>query len=173
MNIFLIGYRCTGKTTVGRRLAVLTGRRFVDTDDCFTDRHGVTITEFVADYGWEAFRKQESVVLDTVSREDGNVVSTGGGIVLKPENVSLMKDRGLVVWLMASKETILDRMSADPASADFRPGLTDYPLQEEIARTLAERTPLYENAMDLSVDTEGMAVEDICRRVIGAAGGKG
>lgn len=158
---------------MGRRLAVLTGKRFVDTDDFFVDRHGVTISGFVADHGWDEFRKQESLILEAVSRDGDSVVATGGGIILKPENVALMKKRGLVVWLTASQETIHKRMTADPASANLRPGLTDHPLKEEIAGTLAERIPLYEKAMTLSIDTEGVAVDDICRRIITATAGKG
>ena len=163
-NIFLIGYRCTGKTTVGRRLAMLTGRRFVDTDDRFKEQFG-TIAGFVADHGWASFRDRESVILDTVSRGEDAVVATGGGIVLRPANVSLMKQRGLVVWLKASRETIWQRMTADPATRDSRPGLTGYPLQEEIDRTLTERWPLYEKAMD--------TVDEICRHVTAAMAGKG
>ena len=171
-NIFLIGYRCTGKTTVGRRLAVLTGRPFVDTDERFTEQYG-TIADFVGGNGWEVFRDRETAILDTVCRNIASVVATGGGIVLRPANVALMKKRGLVVWLKASRETISHRMAADPASPESRPGLTDFPLQMEIEKTLTERAPLYEKAMDIRIDTEGMTVEEICRRVIAATEGKG
>ena len=171
-NIILIGYRCTGKTTVGSRLALLTGRHFVDTDDRFAERFG-TIADFVAAHGWEAFRDREAGILEAVCRNDDTVVATGGGIVLRPANVALMKARGLVVWLKASLGTISQRMAADPASRDSRPGLTDYPLPVEIEKTLAERAPLYEEAMDIRIDTDGMAVEEICRRVIAATVGKG
>ncbi len=172
-NIFLIGYRCTGKTSVGRRLAVLTGRVFVDTDDRLTVQYGGTIAGFVADHGWEEFRRMESVVLKAVSGEENRVVATGGGIVLAPENVAVIKDRGLVIWLMASPEVIANRMASDPESINSRPGLTAFSRLEEIEKTLAERTPLYRKAMDFSIDTDGMAVEDVCRRVIEITGEKG
>ena len=171
-NIFLVGYRCTGKTTVGTRLAELTGKRFVDADDCFTARHGI-ISEYVAAHGWDEFRRQETAVLETISRDGDQVIATGGGVVLKSENVVVMKERGLVVWLTASEETIALRMVADPVTAVSRPGLTALPLRDEIAKTLAERMPLYRRAMDFCVDTDGLPVEDVCRRIIDRAAGKG
>ncbi|MEW6077254.1 MAG: shikimate kinase [Thermodesulfobacteriota bacterium] len=171
-NIFLIGYRCTGKTSVGMRLAELTGKRFVDADDWFTARHGI-ISEYVAAYGWDEFRRQETAILKTIARGGDQVIATGGGVVLKSENVAVMKARGLVVWLTASEETIARRMAADPVTAVSRPGLTALPLRDEIAKTLAERMPLYRRAMDFCVDTDGLPVEDVCRRIIDEVAGKG
>jgi shikimate kinase len=172
-NIFLIGYRCTGKTSVGRRLAALTERRFVDTDDCLTGEFGDTIAAFVAAHGWKAFRQQEALILARVCGESGLVVATGGGIVLTPENVTIMKNSGLVVWLTAPPATIARRMASDPLSRESRPKLTEMPGGQEIERTLAERLPLYRRAMDFSIDTDDMAVEDICRQIMAAAIGRG
>ena len=147
-NLFLVGYRCCGKTSVGRLLADRFGWRFVDTDALVVERAGSDIAAMIEGEGWAFFRRLETRILKDVCRRSGQVVATGGGIVLAPENTALMRRCGKVVWLQAQPETILRRMATDPASPGQRPALSDDPVAEEVVRTLAERRPLYTAAMD-------------------------
>lgn len=166
MNIFLIGYRCTGKTTVGREIARRTGLRFVDADAWLVTEAGVTIAEIVSKSGWDAFRKIETSVLARIAASDNQVVATGGGVVLDAQNRALMKARGVAVWLCASPETVYNRMIADKHSLEQRPALTDQNLRDEITDTLAARHALYAAAMTLRVDTDGKSIETICDLIL-------
>jgi shikimate kinase len=166
VNIYLIGCRGAGKTAVGRCLSAALGRPFCDMDEELTRRCAGTIRELVGRHGWPAFRREEKALLQEISRQSGWVVSTGGGVVLDAENVSAMRRSGRVVWLRAAAETLRERLQADEGTPDSRPALSAAtPLDEEIQSILSERTPLYRQAMDFSVATDGRAVEDICRVV--------
>jgi shikimate kinase len=164
LNIYLIGYRGAGKTAVGRCLSAALGRPFCDMDEELARRCAGTIREFVGRHGWPAFRGEEKALLQEIARQSGRVVSTGGGVVLDAENVSAMRRSGRVVWLRAAAKTLRERLQADEGTPDNRPALSALiPLDEEIQSTLSERTPLYRQAMDFSVATDGRPVEDICR----------
>lgn len=164
-NVYLIGYRCTGKTSVGRGMAESTGLFFVDTDELFVERSGLDVSEYVLLHGWNSFRRLESEILRDLARKTGRVVATGGGVVLESDNVRLMKETGRVIWLRTSWETIYRRMTSDPVSVAMRPGLTGLPLAEEIKETLASREPLYRAAMDESLETDDLSVDEVCARV--------
>jgi len=140
-NIYLIGPRASGKTTLGRRLAARLSRPFVDLDAIFLERHGETIANLVTREGWEAFRRAETDILAAVAAVPGQVVATGGGAVLLPENRALLA-KGLVLYLQASPERLAERLLAD-CNAGQRPKLTELGLREEIVATLTEREPLY------------------------------
>lgn len=166
MNIYLIGYRATGKSRVGRQLSAMLGLGFVDMDAELTGRMGTSIREFVARSGWPAFRHLEKMLLEEVHRREHLVVATGGGVVLDEGNTRGMRRHGRVVWLTTAPGTIQGRMLADPGSRHSRPPLTDAAeLSAEIERTLAERLPLYRRAADFSVDTDGLTVEEACRAI--------
>lgn len=166
MNLFLIGYRCTGKTTVGRVLADRLGWSFVDTDSRIVDAAGISVARLVERIGWPGFRTQERQVLAAVAAGSRQVVATGGGIVLDTSNIETMKTSGLVVWLTASERTIATRMLADDKTSGNRPALTDRGPFDEIAAVLAERRPLYERAADLTLATDQETIETICDRII-------
>ena len=166
-NLFLIGYRCTGKSSVGRLLAARLGRSFVDTDSLVVSENGMSIREIVDSRGWEAFRRLENMALEQVCTVDRRVVATGGGIVLDGDNVNLMKRSGRIIWLRASPETAKARMVQDLDSEAFRPALTSTDSISEIEETLAKRAPLYKQAMDFLVDTDHCEVDEICDLIIG------
>jgi shikimate kinase len=166
MNIFLIGYRCTGKTTVGRCLAKRLERSFFDTDLELVKEQGMKISEIVSKKGWTDFRDIEKRVVQCVCERDNQVVATGGGTVLDEENVKRMKDRGVLVWLRADIKTIEKRIIEDNATQDFRPALTSKGSIEEIQETLLARNPFYERAMDFFVDTDSMDIEAICDTIL-------
>ena len=160
-NLFLIGYRCTGKSTVGRLLAATLDRSFVDTDSLVVSKSGTSVREIVDNRGWEAFRGLECSALQRVCSADRQVVATGGGIVLHADNIKLMKKSGRIIWLRASPETIKARMVQDPDSAAFRPALSSTDSIFEIEETLAKRAPLYKQATDFWVDTDNVRLDAI------------
>ena len=166
-NLFLIGYRCAGKSSVGRLLAARLGRSFVDTDSLVVSENGMSIREIVDSRGWEVFRRLENMALEQVCTVDRRVVATGGGIVLDGDNVNLMKRSGRIIWLRASPETVKARMVQDLDSEALRPALTSTDSISEIEETLAKRAPLYKQAMDFLVDTDHYEVDEICDLIIG------
>ena len=166
MNIFLIGYRCTGKTSVGRSLAKRLKRLFFDTDLELVKEQGLNISDIVGKRGWAAFREMEKQVIQRTCERDDQVVATGGGAVLDEDNVKRMKDSGVIVWLKADIKTIQKRIIEDSATRDFRPALTSKGSLEEIQETLLGRNPYYEKAMDFFVDTDFMDIDTVCDTVI-------
>ncbi len=166
MNIFLIGYRCTGKTVVGQQLARRLDLSFVDADRELVGRTGTSIDEMVSKKGWGFFRSQEQSVLERLCRAGGIVVATGGGVVLEAENVRVMKNSGVLIWLKAASDTIKKRMTTDSSTGAFRPKLTDKGVVEEIETVLSQRIPLYQSAADLAVDTDNLAVAAIADDIV-------
>jgi len=166
MNIFLIGYRCTGKTSVARLIAEKIGWDFVDADELLMKNAGETVTDIVSKGGWPLFRKLEKETLQDICKKQKQVVATGGGVVTDEENIGLMKQHGTVVWLRATPETIFYRMGQDTQTSHLRPSLTDHDQKSEIEATLRERTPMYANAMTVEVDTEGKTLPEISSEVV-------
>lgn len=165
-NIFLIGYRCTGKTSVGKHIAKKIGWCFIDSDDLLMKNTGETVTEIVSRGGWGLFRKLEKETLKNICRNGKQVIATGGGVVTDDENIDLMKRSGAVVWLRANPGTILERMQRDTRTGDLRPSLTDRELKAEIIETLKERQPLYSLATTFDIDTEDKTLSEVSDEVI-------
>ncbi len=166
MNIFLIGYRCSGKTEAGKSIAGILDRSFIDTDLKIVKEEGITISQIVDKNGWDYFRKKETDVLKKVCRHDNQVVATGGGIILNKENRANMKENGTVVWLKATFATVKKRTLADNKTKNFRPSLTSKKLDDEIKETLLIRKPYYEEAMDFSIYTDNLDIDGVCQAVI-------
>ena len=162
MNIVLIGMRGSGKTAVGRLLAVRLGRRLIEMDEMIREKAGMSINEIVARYGWTKFRKIESEVVRAAARLDNTVNATGGGVVTSKENLRVLKENGKLIWLRARLETLLERIRNDSS----RPSLTGKPPAEDMAQTLAEREPIYRRAADLIVDTDGLTPEAVAEIII-------
>jgi shikimate kinase len=166
VQIILIGYRCTGKSSVGRKLAERFNLPFYDTDKMIVDRIGKTIKALVAEKGWEAFRQEEKKVIREISFLENAVIALGGGAILDPENRTWVKGRGPVIWLTAGLDTILNRMSADPLNTENRPELSGKEWRDEIRETMAHRTPLYQQLADFEVDTEGKTIEAVTTEIL-------
>ena len=166
MNLFLIGYRCSGKTTVGKTIAKVIDWSFVDADAILVRESGRPIKEIVNSEGWDAFRRMERSVLKQICADDRQVVATGGGVVLDPSNIQAMKTSGTVVWLDAGAETIQKRMLRDKNTGDFRPALTDKGRMEEIEDMLLKRNPYYESASDFSIHTDSAPIGAITQKII-------
>src|SRR3989441_13195983 len=113
MNIVLIGYRGTGKSAVGRLLAPRLGRELVSTDAEIVKRAQRTIPEIVAQQGWDYFRDLESDICRELASRDQLVIDTGGGAILRAQNVEALKKDGTLFWLTASSETIARRNVGD------------------------------------------------------------
>jgi len=157
MNFALIGYRGTGKTTIGQLLADRIRWPFVDTDMLITQRAGKTIQQIFAEGGEEAFRDLESAVLTDVLKSDNQVIALGGGAILRNKNVELLRKTAKNAWLFARDEIIFARICQDSASFANRPSLTALPAFEEIRHLLAVRTPLYAAAADVSLDVSALS----------------
>jgi shikimate kinase len=166
MNIYLIGYRGTGKSTVGKLLAENLGMNFADTDFEIVNRSKKTISEIVETSGWSEFRRIEKSVIHEVSSLKSCVVATGGGAVLDDDNVKCMKKTGIVVWLRAAPRTLRKRIMDDNGTDESRPALTAEGTLEELDELLESRTPFYEKTMDYLIDTDDRGISDVCREII-------
>ncbi|MCX5721786.1 MAG: shikimate kinase [Nitrospirae bacterium] len=163
MNIVLIGYRGTGKSTVGRRLAARLGRDCLSTDAEIVARAKRTIPEIVAQEGWEHFRDLESAVCRDLAGRDQLVIDTGGGAILRPQNVEALKKNGTLFWLTASVETIAKRIGGD----NQRPSLTGTKsFVEEIQDVLREREPKYRAAADHVIATDGRTIDQLVEALL-------
>jgi shikimate kinase len=151
-NLYLIGYRGSGKSTVAAVLAGRLGWQWVDLDERLEARSGISIRALFAREGEEEFRRREATLLEEVSRLRRCVVATGGGAVLAPGNRVLLHATGKSVWLTADPATLWRRLQTDPITADRRPPLTHGGLAE-IEELLSVREPFYRECADCTVDT--------------------
>jgi shikimate kinase len=166
MNLYLIGYRCTGKTTLGRELARKLAREFVDMDDLLVAEAGQSINDMVAEKGWPYFRSRESALLNRLADKDSLVVGTGGGVILDPANVDRMRASGKVILLQCSSDTINQRLQGDSRTREMRPALTDKGLIEEIESVLQERKPFYQGAAHITLATDDIDIPGLCKEII-------
>jgi shikimate kinase len=163
MNIVLIGYRGTGKSTVGRLLSTRLGRELVSTDAEIVKRAQRTIPEIVNKEGWEYFRDLESDVCRELGIRDQLVIDTGGGAILREQNVEALKKNGTLFWLTASVETIARRIGGD----NQRPSLTGTKsFVDEIEDVLRERTPKYQAAADRIIATDDQSIVQLTEAIL-------
>ncbi|MCP9471012.1 MAG: shikimate kinase [Nitrospira sp.] len=163
MNVVLIGYRGTGKSTVGKIVASRLGRTVISTDAEVVKRAGRNIPEIVAQDGWDYFRDLESQVCRELAAGDGLVIDTGGGAILRPENVERLKRNGVLFWLTASVETIVRRIGHDKQ----RPSLTGTKsFVDEVEDVLRERTPKYQAAADHVIATDGRSLGQVADEIL-------
>lgn len=166
MVISLIGYRGTGKTTVGAELAARLGWDFVDTDPEIERRAGKSIAALFAEEGEPYFRQLESQVLADQLARDQLVISAGGGAVLNAQNRAAIRQAGPVVWLQATVETISNRIGADPTTGSRRPALLGGDVLAEITAVLAQREPLYREIASVTVATDNRSVPEIVDQIL-------
>ncbi len=150
--VFLTGFMGVGKTKIGSILALRLGRKFFDTDDMVENREGKSISLIFSEDGEAYFRQVENACIEEVCRSDNSVVALGGGSIVASRNLDLVCQRGVLVCIHATVDTILSRI----ANHDDRPllsGLNDKAKREKICKMLTDRAPLYERA-HLSVRSE-------------------
>lgn len=153
-KIILIGYRATGKSTLGRALAQRLSYRFFDVDQEIESAQGQTIQRMVEQKGWPFFRKLERSCLESLIPAERMIIAPGGGAILHESVWSRLKERGLVIWLTAPVEILAARLAADTLSASQRPTLTGQDIVLEIKQVLQEREPLYRAGSHFAVDTQ-------------------
>jgi shikimate kinase len=164
VNLVLIGYRGTGKSTIARRLADLLQRPVVSLDDELARRAGQTIPEIVAAHGWPHFRDLEQALCREVGAGDGLVIDCGGGVVERAENGACLRAGGRVFWLRATPTTIVGRIGGDTS----RPSLTgSKSFTEEVEEVLQRRTPLYQRMSHVVIDTDGRTLDDLAADIAG------
>lgn len=154
-NIVLVGMSGCGKTTIGKALSLALSKKFVDTDALIVEKIGMPISDFFKQYGEEAFRKIESEVIASISGENGLIISTGGGAVLNPKNVELLKMNGRIVWIERDLHLL--------QSGNGRPLAPD---AEATAKLYAARLPIYESVSEQKIRNQGSisdAVEQIAK----------
>lgn len=159
-NIVLIGMMGTGKTSVGEWLSRHTGWSLKNTDDLIVERAAMTIPDMFAKHGESYFRGVEEEVIEAVMKNDNQIVATGGGAVLRQANCNRMRERGYVVALRASAETIWRRVRED----ENRPLLSGN-TAGRIECILQERKHAYDFA-DFTIDTDGRTILDIAERIL-------
>lgn len=160
MNIYLIGYRGTGKSSVAPILAQKLGPgwNWLDLDAELERRAGRSIAQIFQTDGETVFRDLEAEELARAAALDQMVVATGGGVIGRDTNCELLQ-KGWIAWLVASPPTILSRVRGDNTTSGRRPNLTTQGGLEEIEQLLAKRTPIYRRLADLEVSTECQSAE--------------
>ncbi len=160
-NVFLIGFMGCGKSSVASQLQELYQLDVIEMDEEIVRREGRSISDIFQQSGELYFRQIETDMLLKIQDMTGQVVSCGGGVVLKKENVQIMKASGTIVLLTASPKAILERVGKD----DSRPVLKGRKTITDIEELMEQRRPYYENAADHVVTTEGKSVTEIANEI--------
>ena len=168
MSLVLVGYRGSGKTSVGRIVAERIAHTFVDTDELIVASAGVPIHEIFSRRGESHFRDLESAVLQQALSMPSSVISTGGGIIVREQNRVALRQAGRrVVYLYASAETLHARITGDVNSATNRPHLTALGGGlEEVQHLLAIRDPLYREVAGLVIDVTLLAPAEVAEAIL-------
>lgn len=160
-NIVLTGFMGTGKSTLGHLLARRLNYKFIDTDSEIEKRSGKTITDIFREDGEAAFRRQEKELVEELAQKRGLVISTGGGLVMNPQNVQKLRESGDIICLTASPDEILERVSKQPQT---RPLLKETDPREKIAELLQQRSSIY--AQFRQLPTSGQSPDELTARLI-------
>ena len=161
LNLYLVGMMGSGKSSVGRPLAEALGYRFLDADSSVEQVAGRSIAEIFASEGESGFRDLESAVLNQIASWHSLVVATGGGAVTRKPNWGHMQ-QGIVIWLDAPEELLLERLAADPTP---RPLMESADRAARLASLLAERRPLYSQA-DIQILQDGRSPERVAEQIL-------
>jgi len=160
-NIFLIGYMGTGKSTVAAYMAKQYGMEVLEMDQMIAEREEMSISDIFAKHGEDYFRDVETKLLIEIQTQENKVVSCGGGVVLRSQNVEEMRKGGKIVLLSAKPETILERVKDD----NSRPLLQGNKTTAFISEMMEKRRPKYESAAEIVIQTDGKQVADICNEI--------
>ena len=161
-NIILIGFMGVGKTETGKLLAKKLKMTYIDTDAIIENEQGMTINDIFAKKGEESFREMETKLIGKLAKIDGHVVATGGGMILRPDNVKKLKAMGPLVLLWADPDTVFKRVK----ESGTRPLLNVSDQKAKIKEILEFRAPIYKGIADLEVDTSLLSPEEASNRII-------
>ena len=161
-TLFFIGFMGTGKTSVSAALGRMLGLPVMEMDEEIARQEGMRIPEIFVQKGEAYFRQCETALLTGLAAERARLVSCGGGVAMRPENVDAMRRCGTVVLLTARPEVILARVK----DSGERPLLQSKKNVADIAALMAQRRAAYEAAADITVDTSDLAIEEVCRAVL-------
>lgn len=162
-NIALIGFMGAGKTAVGKLLAKESGKTYIELDALIEERDGKSIADIFKLKGEKAFRQLEIDIIKETAGKYNQVIACGGGAVLNRINTDRLKQNGVIVYLEANAEAIYKRTSRYPGK---RPLLNVADRMTEIEKLLRERTPLYEDAADITVDTSDLNIREVTARIM-------
>lgn len=166
MNLYLIGYRGSGKTTVGSLLAKRLNLPHLDSDDLVEQHSGQTIQQIFATLGEVEFRRLEAEVVRSLHRLQPSIVSLGGGAILAPENRDRLRASGRVVWLKGSSDVLHARIEKDLATPQRRPRLTDLGRLEEVKTLLKQRDPIYSACADFTVEVGELSAAEVAETIL-------
>lgn len=161
-NVILIGFMGSGKSSVGKVLADKLERKFIDMDDEIELGEGKTINDIFTEYGEDRFREIETSYLEKLLTKKNKVISTGGGVILKEENIAILQRIGTVVFLHTTYESLLKNLEGDKV----RPLLQRDNSASVIKNLLAKREPIYFNAASMIIQTTDKSVDEIANEII-------
>lgn len=162
-NIILIGYRGVGKTTLAKLISKKLNKKHIDTDALIENQYTMKIHQIINKFGIEYFRNIEHNILMQIKDIQDAVISTGGGIVEFDENCRILKGMGSIIWLVASPDTINNRISNDGV---VRPSLTEYDPITEINTILFRRSPYYKDISDYIINTDNKSIYTCSKMII-------
>jgi shikimate kinase len=166
MNLYLIGYRGSGKTTVGRLVADELGFPFVDTDVEIEKTAETPIREIFSDRGEEVFRDLETQAIQCTLDLNHTIVSLGGGACQRKTNREIINQGGKSVWLTGDAETLWQRISSDLVSDEQRPNLTGLEGLEEVKQLLEQRHENYAACADYKIDTRELPPHEVASQIV-------
>lgn len=161
-NIILTGFMGSGKSTVGMRLAERLKMEFVDLDREIEKVTGMSVNQIFKRYGEIRFRSEENLMVEKLAKRNGLVIATGGGTVLREENMQILRNNGIIILLEASPEDIFARVSRKRGT---RPLLRKNLTIENIEAMLADRDPFYQQA-DHRINTSGKDLDTIVKEIM-------
>jgi shikimate kinase len=161
-SIVLIGMMGAGKSSVGRCLHRRTGLALHDTDEIVAANFGMSIPEIFAEHGEKKFREAETEALRSVRTEEQTIIITGGGIVLRKENVEILRSQAVIVWLDGDEKTLFARASRK----QNRPLLQTKNPRRAFSQILGSRRPLYAKIADIRVDTSVLTDEEVAVAIL-------
>jgi shikimate kinase len=161
MNIVILGFMATGKTSVAKELSNRLGMKYISTDELIEEREKKTIPQVFKEYGESYFRKVETEIVRQISKMDNLVIDTGGGVVLNGENIKDLRKNGILFCLKAKPEVILKRTQKD----SYRPLLrTDDKLSR--IKELLQKRQVYYNRIENSIDTSNITIQEVAEKII-------
>ena len=163
MNIVLIGYRGTGKSTIGKVLAKKLNRLLIPMDELIVKKAGMSIPEIVKKHGWDNFRDLESEVVREISNINSCIIDCGGGVILRDENVKNLKQNGKCFLLKADIDTTISRIQGDANRPALKEGMS---FREEQEKVLKEREAKYKASADVEIDTSVLSVDKAVEKIL-------